>query len=1201
MMTGRAMAQKLATALSGLALVLVVLAANPALAYHFPWDQNHDTTEPEENEDPPGTCESDQCDPCGDESMGSPVYIPTGHFVWSDTDVGLPGRPQLGVSRTYNSHDPRDGLFGNGWSANCEVSVFETVTVDEDSGEPKKQYIVLLPNGKRYEYSVDDSGNVQTPDARYDQLVPRDDGTLRLEQPDGSYRVFESTGPLIRKVDRNGNTIHYEYDDQQRLTRMADDHGRFLELTYNAAGRVATVKDHGGRQWQYRYDDTGNLVGVTNPEGGERRYEYESYTNNADGQTYQQLVRVTDASGVDVVNVTYDRSRVTEYTQGENRYSYSHDASNQEVVKTDSTGARWTYDYNDDQVITRIAVENGDGGTDVTSYTYDDNGNRTQVNDAAGQQWSYDYDDQGRLLSETNPQGETTTYDYDGNKPWPITVTSPSGRTTGMTYDDRGNVLTTTDPMGNTVTMEWNDQGDLVTLTDALGRSTSFSYNNAGLITGVTDAEGRTRRLEYDELGRQVSLTRPGGETQRWEYDALGRVISVINGLGYSTGFSYDAVGRLQQLTDWAGNTTTFDYDQFGRRVEKHRPDGQALKYSYNAANNVVARTRPDGTRIEYDYDRKQRLQQVTLPNETYQYSYSARDRVTEVTQSSNGWTSEYDYDAAGRLVSATHNGHSIALERNTEGEVTTRTVAGETHQLQRNERGQVTAVQTPAGDYSLSYDSAGQLTQLDYPGGSASMGYNASGEYTSQQFGDSQGTAFNYARDANGRVSQRQGEGADWFYNYDDANRLSSATRGEETHDFQLDANGNRLEEGQQYDAFNKLLASADVEYEHDANGNRIRKTNTQTGAVTQYEYDARNRLTGAEHYPEEADSPAWTASYAYDAANRRIAKTVTGEIEREVEYLWFGDRLVAEYHDGASTPTKRYRYSQTGVVPLSYSDANGDYSVHSDALATPKALTNSNGTTVWSAVLGPYGQPTENQDVDGDGQQVAFNLRFPGQYHDRETGLHYNRNRTYDPVTGRYLQSDPIGLGGGANAYRYANANPVNLADPNGTIACGGLCIGAAVLGAADMALSVYDAYQTYNTLSDECASAGDKSMAVAALGAGLVLPGSYGWVDDAAEGVARKVDLDHPGSYTNIHASGKTYVGKGSRKRSQASGRREANRNNDPHVATDWTPANSSREAYKQESRRLDAEGGPNSSTNYNRIEQPGKRYRQQDGEL
>ena len=177
----------------------------------------------------------------------------------------------------------------------------------------------------------------------------------------------------------------------------------------------------------------------------------------------------------------------------------------------------------------------------------------------------------------------------------------------------------------------------------------------------------------------------------------------------------------------------------------------------------------------------------------------------------------------------------------------------------------------------------------------------------------------------------------------------------------------------------------------------------------------------------------------YTYDAANRRIAKTVTGEIERNVEYLWFGDRLVAEYHDGASSPTRRYRYAEREFAPLSYSEEGTHYSVHSDYLNTPKALTNENGITVWKTVLSPYGQPTESRDVDGDGREVAFNMRFPGQYHDRETGLYYNRNRTYDPTTGRYLQSDPIGLDGGdANLYRYAASNPVSYYDPYGLFLC-------------------------------------------------------------------------------------------------------------------------------------------------------------------
>jgi len=60
--------------------------------------------------------------------------------------------------------------------------------------------------------------------------------------------------------------------------------------------------------------------------------------------------------------------------------------------------------------------------------------------------------------------------------------------------------------------------------------------------------------------------------------------------------------------------------------------------------------------------------------------------------------------------------------------------------------------------------------------------------------------------------------------------------------------------------------------------------------------------------------------------------------------------------------------------------------------------------------------------------------NPRLPGQYYDQETGLHYNYFRYYDPGTGRYITSDPIGLQGGLNKYGYVNANPINSIDPNG-----------------------------------------------------------------------------------------------------------------------------------------------------------------------
>ncbi|MCO6411106.1 MAG: hypothetical protein J5I92_00015 [Thiogranum sp.] len=166
-------------------------------------------------------------------------------------------------------------------------------------------------------------------------------------------------------------------------------------------------------------------------------------------------------------------------------------------------------------------------------------------------------------------------------------------------------------------------------------------------------------------------------------------------------------------------------------------------------------------------------------------------------------------------------------------------------------------------------------------------------------------------------------------------------------------------------------------------------------------------------------------TASYAYDPLGRRIKKTVNGVT---TWYLWDGAELLAEY-DGSGNRTKRYAYLPDSYAPIQAEDVNGTYNVHSDHLDMPKLVSDGTQQIVWRGRQEAFGRT-----IIDPASTVELNIRFPGQYHDAETGLHYNYFRYYDPAVGRYVTADPIGLGGGVNAYAYAGGNPIRLMDPAG-----------------------------------------------------------------------------------------------------------------------------------------------------------------------
>jgi RHS repeat-associated protein len=150
----------------------------------------------------------------------------------------------------------------------------------------------------------------------------------------------------------------------------------------------------------------------------------------------------------------------------------------------------------------------------------------------------------------------------------------------------------------------------------------------------------------------------------------------------------------------------------------------------------------------------------------------------------------------------------------------------------------------------------------------------------------------------------------------------------------------------------------------------------------------------------------------------------------------MYSDEGLIAEF-DGSGSQTKSYGYAPNSTWttnPLFMKQGGQYYFYHNDHLGTPQKLTSASGAISWSATYDAFGKATVAASAT-----VTNNLRFAGQYYDSETGLHYNYHRYYDPRTGRYITTDPIGLEGGINLLSYVKNNPLIRIDPLGLTDCG------------------------------------------------------------------------------------------------------------------------------------------------------------------
>jgi RHS repeat-associated protein len=279
---------------------------------------------------------------------------------------------------------------------------------------------------------------------------------------------------------------------------------------------------------------------------------------------------------------------------------------------------------------------------------------------------------------------------------------------------------------------------------------------------------------------------------------------------------------------------------------------------------------------------------------------------------------------------------------------------------------------------------------------------------------------------------------GADFIttiYGYDIANRLISMllqgpTAQIENLAYTYDPNGNRLSfarsvaqtlspavSSTNHDAANEMLALGGKNFTYDQNGNL--QTRTDTCGTTTYSWDARNRLTGINGY--KPDCTALTASFGYDALNRRISKTINGAT---TQFVYDGWDVTQEIKAGVKT-----NYVRTLNIDEPLTRITGTTIRHyvTDALGSIMALANDTGATKTTYVYDAFGNAT----ATGETSDNPF--QYTGREND-ETGLYYYRARYFSPEMQRFISEDPIRLGGGINYFLLVHNNPVNRKDPLG-----------------------------------------------------------------------------------------------------------------------------------------------------------------------
>lgn len=913
---------------------------------------------------------------------------------------------------------------------------------------------------------------------RYGESLPA--RLTSIERVDADPRVlvryeYDAQGQLVCVLDANGHVArrftyagglmtshtgalglvsHYEWKDIDGSPRVAvcwSSEGERAEFSYDLAARRTEVRDELGRVAQWRYDEQLQIVECTDLDGGSYRLDF----NEAGQPTRIEL-------------------------PGERVLAFDYDALGRIVAETDPLGRR-------------------------TESSYDGNSMRIrQIALPGGARWRAEYDYLGRMLKSADPLERVERYEYAaGLSPLPLARIDARGGRQAMTWNALGQMTSYTDCSGKITHYAYDAAGYLESVTDAMGHRTRFERLPTGEPVRVTLPDGSAQEYKYDAAGLLVEQ-RYGGAVASWLRNARGQVLEAVDPAERRLVYRYDPRGKLTELATAPATRYAFGYDAGDRLVRELRPDGVERLLHYDASGELAELERlgappPAGQErarrsTRFERDRMGRLLAQATATSLSTYTWSDADRLLaarrEPTEAGAllGVTASsvaFDYDKAGRLLAEhgaegmvayrldeLNNIASLALPHGQHVDLLSYG-SGHVHQIRAGER--VISDFERDDLHREVLRTQGRLTQR--------MGYDPLGRRSWQAAGTVPGAlgpgqgqlwrSYRYSRLGH-LAEQHDSVRGRIDYQYDPAGHLLRQNRGAAVvqEQFAWDAAGNLLADSPDRSAGrvegNRLRVWRDLRFDYDPWGNLARKRKGSQ-QEQRFVFDAEDRLVAV--VTEDGQGVVETR-FEYDPIGRRIAtsetkRSLTGASRTQRRrFVWQGLRMVQEVRD---TSTSSYVYSpDEPYTPLARVDAvmggaiagaaierarasSRIYHFHTDPVGTPLELTDEAGELAWAGKYSAWGKVERGEDALLL-ERTEQPLRFPGQYADSTTGLHYNTFRYYDPDVGRYISQDPIGLSGGLNLYAYT-PNSTGWMDPRGLAALGQIGTYASLNGGSNV----------------------------------------------------------------------------------------------------------------------------------------------------